>query len=105
MVLEGLVVRGAGGPGPRQQRDGGRGLDQGRVQDDGQRHGRDSHLQGRRQRLQDERRLTQGRPLARRRCDWRRVGGGRDRRRAIRPCGNTVTFLTSQTVTERHGSL
>lgn len=83
LLLEGLGLRGTGGPGPRQQRDGGRGLDQGRVQDDGQRHGRDSHLQGRRQRLQDEGRLTEGRALASRGCDRCRAGGGRDWRRAV----------------------
>lgn len=54
------LVRRARGSGSREQRHRGRGFDQGGVQDDGKGHGRDSHLQGRRQWLQDERRLTGG---------------------------------------------
>lgn len=52
------LVRRIRGSGSRKQRHRGCGFDQGRVQDDGQGHGRDSHLQGRRQWLQDQRGLT-----------------------------------------------
>lgn len=53
------LIRRARRSGTRKQRYRGRGLDKGRVQDDWQRHGWDSHLQGGGKGLQDEGGLAQ----------------------------------------------
>lgn len=61
------LIRRAHGSGRRKQRHRGRGFNQGGVQDDWQGHRGDAHLQGGRQRLQDEGGLIGGK---------RTLGGG-----------------------------
>lgn len=67
------LVRRAAGSGTRQQWHRGCGLDEGGVQDDGQRHRWDPHLQGGRERLDDEGGLSLGGQRHRN----RQRGGGR----------------------------